>query len=238
MSKGPLAVRFGASPQLTPQAGAIVQARVELENTGTVAWRPGINVSYHWLDRLGNAIVWDGIRTPAPTLAPGEAATVTIPVRGPIPPGPYRLAFDLVAEHRAWFSALGSEMQQVDLDVAPRAGEPQVELPAGVEATPAWAEHVRAAHADGYAVVAGSIDWRGGLLHPRPSALAPYTPGVGRVPGFGAPLLCPSVLPGVELTRLEDVGGLPAFAAPQDEPWIYDGRAVLTARPRSDRRPT
>ena len=53
-----------------------------------------------------------------------------------------------------------------------------------------WHEHVRAAHADGYAVVAGSIDWRGGLLHPRPKALEPYAPGVGRVPGFGgaAPL--------------------------------------------------
>ncbi len=91
---------------------------------------------------------------------------------------------------------------ELDLDVAPRSGEPHAELPPGVEPTQAWHEHVRAAHADGYAVVAGSIDWRGGLLHPRPKALAPYAPGVGRVPQFGAPLLCPSVLPGVELTRL------------------------------------
>ena len=57
-------------------------------------------------------------------------------------------------------------------------------------------------------------------------------------PAFGAPLLCPSVLPGVELEPLGDVAGLPAFAAPRDEPWIYDGRAVLRARPRSGRRPT
>jgi hypothetical protein len=231
-------VRFGAPPQLAPEAGAVVRARVELENTGTIVWRDGINVSYHWLDRLGNPIVWDGLRTPAPALAPGQTGALELPVRGPIPPGPYRLAFDLVAEHRAWFSALGSEMQQLDLEVTPRSGEPQAELPPGVEATSAWDEHVRAAHADGYAVVAGSIDWRGGLLHPRPKALAPYAPGKGRVPQFGAPLLCPSLLPGVELTRLADVGGLPAFAAPADEPWIYEGRAVLIARPRSDRRPT
>jgi hypothetical protein len=76
-----------------------------------------------------------------------------------------------------------------------------------------------------------------GTRTPAP-ALAPYEPGSGRVPGFGAPLLCPSVLPGVELERLGDVAGLPAYAAPKDEPWIYDGRAVLTARPRSGRRPT
>jgi hypothetical protein len=47
------------------------------------------------------------------------------------------------------------------------------------------------------------------------------------VPGFSAPLVCPSVAPGVELDRLEDVAGLPAFAAPRDEPWVYDGRIVL-----------
>jgi hypothetical protein len=61
----------------------------------------------------------------------------------------------------------------------------------------------------------------------RPRALQVYAPGPGRVPGFAASLLCPSVLPGVELERLADVAGLPAYAAPRDEPWIYDGRAVL-----------
>jgi hypothetical protein len=238
VAQGPLAVRWGAPPSLAPQAGAVARAQVVVENAGSVAWRPGINVAYHWLDRRGNPIVWDGRRTPAPELAPGEQATVDVFVRGPIPPGPYRLAFDMVAETRAWFSELGSATLDLDLDVAARSGEPRTELPAEVEAGPGYEEHVRAAHRDGYAVVAGSIDWRGGLLHPRPRTLAPYAPGAGRVPGFGAPLLCPSVLPGVELERLADVAGLPAFAAPRDEPWIYDGRAVLRARPRSGRRPS
>ena len=50
------------------------------------------------------------------------------------------------------------------------------------------------------------------------------------MPAFGAPLLCPSVLPGVvELEPLGEVAGLPAFAAPREEPWIYDGRAVLSS---------
>jgi hypothetical protein len=124
------------------------------------------------------------------------------------------------------------------VEVGPRTGEPSATLPAWVEATGAWAEHVRAAHAEGYGVVAGSIDWEAGALRRRPRALDPYTPGTGRVPSFAAPLVCPSVLPGIELEPLDDVAGLPAFAAPRDEPWIYDGRAVLKARPRSDRRPT
>jgi hypothetical protein len=47
------------------------------------------------------------------------------------------------------------------------------------------------------------------------------------VPGFGAALLAPSVLPGIELERLGDIAGLPAYAAPRDEPWIYDGRIIL-----------
>jgi hypothetical protein len=225
-------VSWGAPPAAAPQAGVRTLVEVELENTGTIAWRERIFVAYHWLDGRDNPIIWDGERTPVPRLGPGERATVAVSVRAPIPPGPYRLAFDMVAEGRAWFSELGSPMLAEDVDVRPREGEPRVELPAGVEPAADWEERVRAAHADGYAVVAGAIDWAEGR-HRRPRALAPYVPGAGRVPGFAAALLCPSVLPGIELERLEDVAGLPAFAAPQDEPWVYDGRAVLRVRDRS-----
>ena len=37
---------------------------------------------------------------------------------------------------------------------------------------------------------------------------------------------------GVTLERLPDVAGLPAFAAPVAEPWVYDGRIVLRAGAR------
>lgn len=238
MSKGPLGIRFGAVPAPPTEAGAVARVPVEVENTGSVAWPNGVFLSYHWLDSHDNPIFWDGIRTAPPPLAPGEHATVELAVRGPIPPGRYRLALDAVAEHRAWFSELGSDMLRIDVDVGPRTGEPSATLPSWVEPTPAWIEHTRAAHGEGYAVVAGSIDWEGGALRRRPRALEPYAPGAGRVPAFGAPLLCPSVLAGVELEPLGDVAGLPAFAAPNGEPWIYDGRAVLKARPQSGRRPT
>ncbi len=211
-----------------PQAGVRELVPVELENSGSLVWREDIFLAYHWLDGRDNPIVWDGERTPTPPLAPGEHATVEARVRAPIPPGPYRLAFDLVAEQRAWFSELGNPMLARDVDVRPRDGEPSAALPPNVEPTDGWAERVRAAHADGYGVVGGAIAWAGGARRPR--ALAPYAPGPGRVPGFAAPLVCPSVLPGIELERLDDVAGLPAYAAPRDEPWVYDGRAVLRVR--------
>jgi hypothetical protein len=201
--------------------------RVELVNDGAIPWPDGIFLAYHWLDDRDNPIIWDGERSPVPRLAPGERATAEAHVRAPIPPGPYRLAFDLVAERRAWFSELGSPMLLQDVDVRPRIGEPNAVLPANVEPTEGWAERVRAAHADGYGVVAGAIEWAEGARHRRPRALAPYAPGAGRVPGFAAALLCPSVLPGIELERLGYVAGLPAYAAPRDEPWVYDGRAIL-----------
>lgn len=235
MSKGPLAVRWGAPPSVSPQAGAIETVQVEVTNAGTIAWRADIFLAYHWLDARDNPIVWDGKRTPAPSLAPGETATVGAPVRAPIPPGPYRLAFDMVAERRAWFSELGSPMLPQDVEVAPRAGEPRTSRPPELEPSADYEERVRAAHAEGYAVVAGAIEWEGVR---RPRALAPYEPGPGRIPGFAAALIAPSVLDGVELDRLEDVAGLPAYAAPAEEPWIYDGRIVLRARPQSGRRPT
>jgi hypothetical protein len=236
VSQGPLAVSWGEAPEVQPRAGTRSQVRLVLENAGSAPWRNGTFVAYHWLDDRGNPIVWDGVRTPAPPLEPGGRGAAEATVRAPIPPGRYRLAFDMVAEQRAWFSELGSPMLTLDLDVAPRDDDAHAELPEGVEPSPDWAERVRAAHGEGFAVVAGAIEWDGGTFHRRPKALAPYAPGVGRVPGFSAPLLCPSVVAGVHLDRLEDVAGLPAYAAPRDEPWLYDGRIVLRARPRSDRR--
>lgn len=230
MSKGPLAVRWGPPPSVRPQAGAVETVPVEVTNAGTIAWRPDIFLAYHWLDDRDNPIVWDGARSPAPRLAPGESATVEARVRAPIPPGRYRLAFDMVAERRAWFSELGSGMLAQDVEVRPRSGDPNAPLPGGYERAPDWDERVRAAHADGYGVVAGAVEWPSRLLRRAPRELAPYAPGPGRVPGFGAPLLAPSVLPGIELEPLGEIADLPAFAAPADEPWIYDGRIVITRR--------
>src|SRR5476651_1087305 len=164
MAKGPLVVSWGDWTLSEPRAGALGRAEATVENTGTVRWGHGIEISYHWLDNRGNPIIWDGERTPLPPLAPGERATVHVNFRAPIPPGHYRFALDLVAERRAWFSELGSEMVTTDIDVAPRLGEHNASLPDWVEPAADWAGRVAAAHAEGFAIVAGAIRWDGGLL--------------------------------------------------------------------------
>src|SRR4051794_25863262 len=123
MAKGPLVVHWGDWTLAEPHAGAISIAEAEIENAGTVGWGDSVQLAYHWLDERDNPIVWDGERAPLPPLAPGERATVQAPVRAPIPPGRYRFALDLVAEHRAWFSELGSEMVTANVEVRPRGGE-------------------------------------------------------------------------------------------------------------------
>ena len=217
---GPLAVRWHALALDIVQAGTLARARVELENAGTAAWRD-LNVSYHWLDDRGNPIVWDGIRHPV-SAGPGERVERELEVRGPIPPGRYKLAFDLVEEGRFWLAELGNFAPDLDVDVQPRDAS-------GVRLFGADGdvEQIRSAHEEGYAAVGGSLEMRR-----RPRELEPYTPGGGRNPAFAHPLICPSLLPPLEPN--DEVAGLPAWRPEGDEPWLYDAR--LRLRPQSDRR--
>jgi hypothetical protein len=221
---GPLAVRW-LSHQLEPvQAGALTRARVELENAGTAPWR-GLNLSYHWLDDRGNPIVWDGLRFGV-SAEPGERVAREVDIRGPIPPGRYRLAFDLVDEHRFWLAELGNFTPELDVEVAPRdASRARVFAPPDAEAD---AELIRATHEEGYAAVGGSIE-----LRRRPRELEPYEPGGGRNPAFAHPLVCPSLLPPLEPNT--EVAGLPAWQPEGEEPWVYDGRIRLELRSRRRR---
>ncbi len=125
---GPLAVRWLAYELDDARAGVPGRARVRLENAGSAPWRSqgtaGVQLSYHWLDPLGNPIVWDGVRTPLPrTAQPGEEIEVETMLLAPRPPGGYRLAFDLVEEHRFWFQELGSTPLDIEVEVRPRIDE-------------------------------------------------------------------------------------------------------------------
>jgi hypothetical protein len=219
---GPLAVRWLAHELGPVEAGALTHGRVVIENAGSAAWRD-LNVSYHWLDDRGNPIVWDGIRQ-AVSAAPGERLEREVEIRGPIPPGRYRLAFDLVDEHRFWLAELGNFTPELEVDVAARDASG-----ARLFGADADTEQVRAAHEEGYAAVGGSIEMRR-----RPRELEPYAPGGGRNPGFGHPLVCPSLLPPLEPNM--EVAGLPAWQPEGDEPWVYDARLRLRLRQQSDRR--
>ena len=229
---GPLAVRWLGYEVEELQAGVVGHARVELENAGGAAWRD-VLVSYHWLDDLDNPIHWDGVRTPLPALATGDRAAVGLDVLAPIPPGHYRLAFDLVLEGRYWLSEIGNELLPVDLQVAKRDASAAVaHVPPEIEPAPDWLERARAVHEEGYAAVGGSIDAG------RQRELAPYRPGGGRNPAFTEPLVCPSLLPPLQPNCT--VAGLPAWRPETDKPWLYEPSiydARITARLRSGHRP-
>ena len=110
------------------RAGRRTTARVVLENGGAATWRSrgehGLQLSYHWLDRHGNAIVWDSERTPFPRpVAPGEVVALDVPLDAPRPPGRYVLRFDLVEEHAFWLSEVGVATHDLDVDVAPLIAE-------------------------------------------------------------------------------------------------------------------
>ncbi len=257
---GPLAVRWLAWELDPPRAGVRARARLELENAGSAAWRArekaGVRLSYHWLDELGNAIVWDGIRTRFDgAVEPGRRLSLEAPVRAPIPPGSYRLAFDLVEEGRWWFEEIGNTPLALPVQVAPRIprralavrgadpgalaaleerpvpeseAEAVAELAPGVVPEPDWSRRVLDAHERGYVAVAGSVAVEGGPLERRRAGreLAPWRPGVGVVPGFELPLLCASVLVGAKVREAGEVAGLPAVWPPQQDP-AKDGEPWL-----------
>jgi hypothetical protein len=239
-ASGPLVARWRGLELPSVQAGALHHVTAEVDNVGTAAWRTrgvkdGLFLAYHWLDERSNPIVWDGLRTPLERpVAPGETLRQQLALRAPIPPGRYRLAVDLVEEHRFWLSELGNTPFEEAVDVLPRdAAGARTFLPEGAEAAPDWLARVQALHAEGYAAVGGAIELEHGLRRRTVPELAPYAPGGGRHPRFAHPLVCPSLLPPLEPN--DEIGGLPAYRPDGGEPWMFDGRIVLTLRSQSGR---
>jgi hypothetical protein len=253
---GPLAVRWLAYEVPKLRAGARANARVLLRNEGSATWRSrnegGVQLSYHWLDDRGNAIVWDGPRRAFrhPVL-PGEEVDATLTVRAPQPPGRYRLAFDLVEEFRFWFAEVGSTPLELDVEVGPRIAERRLAVVVhggdDEETTAALAAQEEAIVTSDAVATAHLVpgarpapDWSrrvldahaegfvavGGSIESSERSLKPWAPGGGRNPSFEHPLLLPSLLDGLEPGGHE---GLPAYI-PDEEPAIFDGRIRLRLR--------
>jgi len=264
---GPLAARWLAYELGEARAGMPVQARLRLENAGSARWRSrgreGIQLSYHWLDPLGNPIVWDGVRASLPrTVQPGEEVELEATVLAPRPPGGYRLAFDLVEEHRFWFQELGSTPLDLSVDVRPRIDERrlQVVVHGGRDAEtesalaaqdePTVADHaVAVAH-----LVAGALpapDWSRLLLDAHAEGYAAVGGAIELEGGLGvrserrrlAPWAPgggrnprfdqPLLLPSLlDGLEPETHEGLPAFSGSDS---LFEGRAVVRLRRRSGR---
>jgi hypothetical protein len=263
VNAGPLAVRWLGYELEPARAGVTANGRVVLENAGAATWRgrgrTGVQLAYHWLDPLGNPIVWDGTRAALPNpVAPGATVELTVQLAAPRPPGSYLLSFDLVDEHRFWFAEVGSATLDVPVDVAPRIAERRlaVVVEDGADAETAAALDAQeeplvteAPEAVAY-LVAGALpapDWSRRLLDAHTEgwpavggavaasargdrrAFSAWAPA-GRNPRFGRPLLFPSLLDGLTPVELE---GLPAYSAAE---CLFEGRAVVRLRPRSGRR--
>ena len=242
VSKGPLAVRWGAPPATAPQAGAVETVRVELENAGDDrlaaegSTSPTTGSTARQPDRLGRrphagaAVCARRARRrstrpcarrsrPAPTASPSTWSPRTAP------------------GSRSSAARCSPRTSQV----AARGGEPHAELPrrrrAGARLAGARARRPR----------------RGLRRRRRRDRLASglraagaRSPATSRGPD-GSPAsrhrFCarPSC-PGIELERLADVAGLPAFAAPRDRAVGLRRadrapRLRARARPQSGRRP-
>jgi hypothetical protein len=217
---GPLVPRWLEIERGRVEAGTLQAVTVTVENAGSAPWRTrgaeeGIFASYHWLDERGNPIVWDGLRTALDRVVePGDTLRREVAVRAPIPPGRYRLAVDLVEEHRFWLAELGNAPYEEEVEVEPRDATGARVF--GAEPEPEWLERAAELHREGYAAVGGALEGR---------RLPEYAPGGGRHPRFPHPLVCPSLLPPLEPNA--EVDGLPAYRADGDEPFMFDGRLVL-----------
>jgi hypothetical protein len=264
---GPLAVRWLGHRVPAVRAGALAVAHVLLENAGSAPWRSrgreGIQIATHWLDALGNPIVWDGERTAfADPVRPGENVEVRLRLQGPRPPGAYRLAFDLDDEHRFWFGEVGSHVLEVPVEVRPRIEERRlaVRVHGGEDAATRAAlaaqdEPLVEAEAEAVAyLVAGAVpppDWSRRLLDGHAEGWAAVGPAVvpdggwlhrraarrlapWSAPGRNPRLGAPLLLPSL-VAGLEpcEHEGLPAWGGGDA---LYDGRVRVRLRPRPGRR--
>ena len=190
---------------------------------------------------------------------PGERRRLPLRLRGPMPPGRYRLAVDLVEEFRFWFADVGNTPLTVDVDVLPRIerrlavrGGDAAALAAQDEAFVAEAEADgdRPPRPHGAAPAAGLVAPRarrppGGVRGRRrrsrrtaaaasgadAAELRPWAPGGGRQPRFPHPLLCPSLVRG-RRRRMGRRGRRTARAAPVRRASRGSSTAGSSSRPR------
>jgi hypothetical protein len=106
-------VEFGAHKIPTEMiAGQQASADVTFKNVSERSWpskpnqkgKNAVRLSYHWLDRKGRMIVFEGLRTPLPRdLGPGVSAKLNAAIQAPEKAGKYVLDVTLVQEEVAWF---------------------------------------------------------------------------------------------------------------------------------------
>ncbi len=69
-----------------------------------------VNISYHWIDIVGNIIIHDGLRTPlALDIKPRECIDVDMKVMAPNKIGKFKLLITLVYENKYWLNEISNQ---------------------------------------------------------------------------------------------------------------------------------
>jgi glycosyltransferase involved in cell wall biosynthesis len=112
-------------------AGQQCSIEMSVRNDSPVVWPvtdlgvPAVRLTYHWMRLTGEIYDYAGLQTELPhTLEPGETTRIAVWIQAPAKPGCYLLAWDLLIEQVAWFSARGwkGPVCQVSVQPSPTAG--------------------------------------------------------------------------------------------------------------------
>ena len=132
-----------AAESLRCAPGAVLPLQVVVRNLGSATWPAAsehdgpysVRLGNHWRRRFWRTLRFDDRRTALPhDVAPGDTATMGLPVEAPDTPGTYVLELDMVQENVRWFAEAGSKPARIRVRVDPA-------LPAGaVEGLPAFME--------------------------------------------------------------------------------------------------
>ena len=252
-------------------ARAPARRRVELENAGAAAWRTrggeGVQLSYHWLDELGNPIVWDGAPHRRSRATSRRASASSSRSRCARRCRPAATGSRSTSSRRAAAGSRRSATRRSSstCDVLPRlerralavrGADPGaldgLEEPVVPERRPRRSRSSRPAscprrtgraaildaHDEGYGIVGGSVAARAAAR--APAARARSRRGAGRRARARPSRSRSSARrssPALEPSARRSVGACRRSRPPEArEPWLYDGRIGVTARPRSGRR--
>ena len=100
---------FEVPEEVTGQPGQLISVPIHVTNVGRITWAldadPPFHISYHLIDATSTRVVsFDGARTQLPSsVAPRTRLAMYADVRFPQTQGSYRIAWDVVQEHRLWF---------------------------------------------------------------------------------------------------------------------------------------
>jgi SpoIID/LytB domain protein len=129
---------YQLQPPPSVPAGTTITVPVTISNLGTETWAAAgpnpVDLSYHWMDLSGKAVVWDGARTKLTSdVPPTGTQQLNASITAPASPGPYVLQIALVKEGVAWLNpSAGFNVQATPAFNATWGG---VQLPALLTAT-------------------------------------------------------------------------------------------------------